>query len=918
MRKLALILLAVAAACGDDTTVKQPDAALPDENHPPTVGDFTLTTTEDTPITHPIVVSDPDGDHLTLTVSTPAHGTVTMTDTTVTYTPAANYNGTDSFTITAGDGTVSAMANVTVTIDPVNDAPVAVNDALAAAEDTAAIYTPAMVLGNDTDIDGDTLTVTSVSNPTHGTVVLGGNGITFTPAANFAGAASFDYVVSDGTATDTGTVTVTVSNTNDPPVAVDDAFSTPEDMRLVLTSAMITANDTDGDLQTLTVTAANVTSGGSVGTAVLAGGNLTVTPAPNQSGTITIAYTVSDGVATDTGNIVVTVTPVDDAPDAVDDGPIAMVEDTDKPITVATLTANDSDVDGPSPSITGTSNPSHVTATLAGGTITVHPDADYNGPAGFDYTYTAGTLSDTAHVSLTIAPVNDAPVANGDLRTVLFGVVNTIPFSALTANDTDVDGDTLTIVSVTNAMNCTATIVGTTIKVDATSTSAPLTSFDYTVSDGTATSSNTVTITVSTTPVCGDSIVSGTEDCDDGNATAGDGCSATCVHETGWTCSNQSAPSVCTPICGDGMKLGTEECDDNNLVDTDGCTSMCKLGRPCAVANFAQGDHFAVDPATGHCYVGFDDDMAKWADAETACLASGGYLATITSAAEQTAVTSAMNPAQNPWIGATDDANDTDDIFNWVTGETTAGFKHYAPNQPDDDASSGGNGECLHFVDAQGNWNDTNCDINTFVVGRVCEFAVASCGDGIVEAGEQCDDHNVADGDGCSATCQLAPLLVWSFTSNVSPVAPDAPNASLMTQTVIRGPGLGDSNTANVFNSTGWPQNTTIDTTMDYISINVVPATGKTLTLSKFSVGIQRSTSGPTTWVLRSSLDGFAADLAGPFTSPTAIATTSIDLAPASFANRTTGVEFRIYAFSATAAAGTFRIDNLSLLGGVQ
>ncbi len=139
-----------------------------------------------------------------------------------------NYNGPDSFSYTVGDGNGgSATATVTVTVTGVNDGPVAVDDAATTAEDTA---TTVAVLTNDTDLDGDTLAVSSVSTPAHGTAVVEGLAVLYTPAANYNGPDSFTYTVGDGNGgSATATVTVTVTGVNDGPVAVDDAATTAED-----------------------------------------------------------------------------------------------------------------------------------------------------------------------------------------------------------------------------------------------------------------------------------------------------------------------------------------------------------------------------------------------------------------------------------------------------------------------------------------------------------------------------------------------------------------------------------------------------------------------------------------------------------------------------------------------------------------
>lgn len=242
---------------------------------------------------------------------------------------------------------------------------------------------------------------------------------------------------------------------------------------------------------------------------------------------------------------------------------------------------------------------------------------------------------------------------------------------------------------------------------------------------------------------CGNGILQPGEGCDDNNNVSGDGCSASCVDE----------------FCGDGVDNdgALEECDDGDLDDSDGCTSDCKIGVLCDAASFSGGDRFAVDPTTGNCFVSYDDTMETFAAAASACVAAGGHLATVTSQDEQDAVSDAQNPTQNPWIGADEDGNDTDAVFDWVTGEIFTGYENFAPGQPDDDVAFGGNGECLHLVNAAGEWNDTNCNINAFVVGKICEFELNPCGDGVLQSIEleECDDGNNTAADGCSATCQL-------------------------------------------------------------------------------------------------------------------------------------------------------------------
>ena len=157
--------------------------------------------------------SDGDGDPLSaLLVTGPTHGTLTLNaDGSFSYTPDANYHGSDSFTYRASDGVAdSADTVVDLTVNSVNDTPVAADDAATTAADTP-VTIP--VLANDSDTDGDALTPSLISGPDHGGVVLNGdNTFTYTPAAGYTGADAFVYQVADGAGgSDTATVSLQVT-----------------------------------------------------------------------------------------------------------------------------------------------------------------------------------------------------------------------------------------------------------------------------------------------------------------------------------------------------------------------------------------------------------------------------------------------------------------------------------------------------------------------------------------------------------------------------------------------------------------------------------------------------------------------------------------------------------------------------------
>ena len=158
--------------------------------------------------------TDLDGDSLSVvagTFATTQGGSLVLAaDGSYTYTPAANFTGIDTVDYTVTDGTLTDIGTLTITVNPVNDAPVAVDDAITATEDT--VFTSTVDLDfNDTDLDGDALTVVAGTFATiqGGSLVLAADGsYTYTPAANFSGIDTVDYTVTDGTLTDTGTLTI--------------------------------------------------------------------------------------------------------------------------------------------------------------------------------------------------------------------------------------------------------------------------------------------------------------------------------------------------------------------------------------------------------------------------------------------------------------------------------------------------------------------------------------------------------------------------------------------------------------------------------------------------------------------------------------------------------------------------------------
>ncbi len=444
--------------------------------------------------------TDIDGDTLSITaVSTAQNGTVDLEGETIIFTPNEDYHGPASFQYTLSDGTDTDTGTVSLTIDSVNDAPVVVDDNTTTTEDTALVINVADLLANDTDLEGDTLSITLVGSATNGTAILdtGAGTITFTPNAGYTGPASFTYTVSDGTDTNQATVAVDVTPTvNTAPLANNDTATGSEDASLVINVADLLMNDTDIDGDTLNITAVGTTTNG---TAVLDTGAGTITFAPDADyhGPASFEYTVSDGTATDSGTVNLTINSVNDGPVAQDDTGVA-TQDAPLLIDVATLLGNDTDTESDTLSITAVANPLNGLVSLDGDSITFTPDAGHSGPASFEYTLSDGTDTDTGSVNITVNNVNDSPVAVDDVDSGLEDASIVINVADLLINDTDADGDTLSITAVSSSVNGGAVLdtgAGTITFTPDADYHGPA-SFAYTVSDGTDSGTGTVNLTI--------------------------------------------------------------------------------------------------------------------------------------------------------------------------------------------------------------------------------------------------------------------------------------------------------------------------------------------------------------------------------------------------------------------------------------
>ncbi|HCG7963094.1 TPA: tandem-95 repeat protein [Vibrio parahaemolyticus] len=560
-------------------------------NDAPNAENDVITTEEDTAVTIDVLVNDSDveGDALSIqSASVPSEqGSVDIVDGKLVFTPAENFNGEATITYIVTDGDLTDEAKVTVTVTPVHDSPVAVDDTTSIQEDTAVTID---VLTNDTDVDGDKLSIESASVPKEqGTVEVVDGKLVFTPAENFNGDAEITYTVTDGELTDEAKVTVTVNPVNDAPtIKVEAVESITEDAVSTDTVvATLTVRDTDTPEDQLTVSLEN----NSNGYFVLVGNEVKLTQvgvdAVNNDELnlkdLTISASVSDGVnptASDSDSLIVN--RVNDAPtveNAIADQVLSedfdaytidlneVFKDTDSSLEfsasgnnsiqisivngVATITptadwngketitftakdpsnesvsqtvdftvapvvdikADSTNVVEDTPTIISVlgndtfestdkvvsldaeNGPKNGTVIVNNdGTVTYTPDDNYVGEDTFTYIVTSGGMSESTTVEVNVTPVNDAPVAKDDIATTQEDTAVTID---VLPNDTDVDGDKLSIQSAT-----VPEAQGKVEIVDGKLVFTPAENFNgdaeitYTLTDGALTDQATVKVTV--------------------------------------------------------------------------------------------------------------------------------------------------------------------------------------------------------------------------------------------------------------------------------------------------------------------------------------------------------------------------------------------------------------------------------------
>jgi len=490
------------------------------------VAKVSLAATEDSAKSTAISFTNPGSETLAVAVKTqPTNGAVSSfaADGSYTYTPKANYNGTDTFVIQVTDGTKISTQEVTVTVASVNDLPTFAKaaDTIAVTEDVAFKGTVSAVDVDTADTSPDAITYTA-STATKGVVAIDGKtgAYTYTPNANANGSDAFVLTATDKAGEkSTQSITVNIAATNDAPTA--DSVSSKTTLEDSVLSGTMGAKDVD---QGAVLSYAVKTQGAKGTVAVATDGSYVYTPNANANGSDSFVITASDGSETVSQTVNVTITPVNDSPSVTASVSVSVNEDQSFTRAVG---ATDPDTGDVLTYAIKTAPSRGVASVNSAGTVSYSPELNYAGADSIviEVTDAAGAIT-TQTLAITVTGVNDAPVAVADTASVVGG--GAVNANVLT-NDSDVDGDALTVTSANAGRgNVSIGANGVLSYQSMTGDGSPTGVVDvvsYTVSDGkggTATSTLTVTVFTRTGGSSGNDTLGGSTSAEIINGLAGD------------------------------------------------------------------------------------------------------------------------------------------------------------------------------------------------------------------------------------------------------------------------------------------------------------------------------------------------------------------------------------------------------------
>jgi hypothetical protein len=471
-------------------------------NTNPIANDDAYTISENETLVLDVLTDDTDEDSDTLAIKSvgdATNGKVYLLDGSLVYSPDENFSGDDKFTYTVTDGKGGTdTATVNITINSVNEDAVANDDNFVVEQGSLA--TVLDLTANDTDGDGDVLSVTTVSATTNGgTVSLDLGVVSYKPAAAFNGTDSFTYTVSDGIGvTTTATATIIVEALNDAPTTTNDSVTLAEDNTVQID---VLANDTDdADTGNLRVASVGEASEGKVEIVM---GYVFYTPNADYSGTDSFTYVAIDSEdATTIGTVNLTVNAQNDAPVTVND--VVTTEENTLALTIDVI-GNDTDAESDTLTLLEVGSASYGVVAIVDGKVTYTPTADYSGADTF--TYVVGDLATDGitvqsktigTVNITVSETNLDPITVDDLKTVSEDSSNN-KVSVL-VNDNDPNGNTLTLVDASQGAHGTTTTAGNDVMYTPDANYEGVDTFTYTVSDGKG-GSKTGEVTVTVTGV---------------------------------------------------------------------------------------------------------------------------------------------------------------------------------------------------------------------------------------------------------------------------------------------------------------------------------------------------------------------------------------------------------------------------------
>ena len=450
-----------------DSTIAAASITVGAVNDAPVANNAGFSTNEDTSLAVTLSASDVDSASLTFsTVADPTNGTLGTISTpncvasgagsnctaTGTYTPGVNFNGTDSFTFKANDGTSdSNIATVSITVNAVNDAPVANGQTVVTNEDAPVVITLA-----GSDVDNASLSFGILVGPANGSLgaistpdcLASGAGssctatLTYSPAANFSGSDGFTFKVNDGSLdSNVATVSITISSVNDAAVAAADFYNTDKDTVLSVGAPGILGNDSDLDSQSTSLTAILVNGPTNAANFTLnADGSFTYTPAINFTGADSFMYKNNDGTnESNEVTVAIAVLQANNAPIATNDF-YNTEKDTALNVPLPGLLGDDNDIDTPLAGRTAIllTGPSHAASFTLNpdGSFDYTPTANFTGTDSFTYKVNDGTSdSNVSMVTIAVIAPNTFPVAKNDTEGTSEDGAKSVPAPGVLGND---------------------------------------------------------------------------------------------------------------------------------------------------------------------------------------------------------------------------------------------------------------------------------------------------------------------------------------------------------------------------------------------------------------------------------------------------------------------------------------------------